>query len=354
MTHFKYVIIGAGLSGLTSAYYLNKLGESNYLVLESRDRIGGRIFTKNGIDLGATWFQNHHEMVVNFLNELQLESFDQYSKGKSILLYDPNRPVHYFESDPNAQAAKRIKGNSVSLIRRLSQSSVDKIKLYTIVQEIIDKGDHLKIVTNKETFTASKVILTIPPKLVSQLQFTPDLNISTKKILASTPTWMEHSIKVGITYEKAFWRNKNFSGTLIGQSGAVTELYDHCDPTTGIISLMGFVSENLREQNVDQRKKIILDYIANQLGTEVYNYLNYEENDWSKDPNTSNSLLTTFSRTHNYGHPVMQESIFNDKLIFSGTETSQLNAGYMDGAIYSGIRSAAHWNKPYFSNANSK
>lgn len=354
MTHFKYVIIGAGLSGLTSAYYLNKLDEANFLVLESRDRIGGRILTRNGIDLGATWFQTHHELVANLLNELQLESFDQYTQGKGILLYDTNRPVHYFESDPNAQAAKRIKGNSASLIKKLSQSSIDKIKLHTVVQEIMDKGDYLKIVTNKETYTASKVILTIPPKLVSQLQFTPSLDITTKEILASTPTWMEHSIKAGITFENAFWRNKNFSGTLIGQMGAVTELYDHSDAASRSHSLMGFVNEDLRDLDAIKRKKIILDYVANHLGNEVYNYLHYEEMDWSLDPNTSHSLLPAISRTHNYGHPVMQESIYNDKLLFSGTETSPLNAGYMDGAIYSGIRSIAHWNKTHFSKTNSK
>lgn len=354
MTHFKYIIIGAGLSGLTSAYYLNKLGESSFLIIESRDRIGGRILTKNGIDLGATWFQNHHESVSNFLKELQVDSFNQYAKGKGILLYDINRPVHYFESDPVAPASKRIRGNSTSIIRRLSQYFIDKIKLHTVVKEIIDQEDHVMIITNKETFTASKVILTMPPSLVSQLQFTPDLKASTKEILASTPTWMEHAIKVGITYEKAFWRTKNLSGTLIGQSGAVTELYDHSDSTTGINSLMGFVNENLREQDADKRKEIILDYVANHLGKEVYNYINYEEKDWSNDSNTSCSLLPAISRTHNYGHPVMNDSIFNDKLIFSGTETSQLNAGYMDGAIYSGIRSVVHWNKTQFSKPNSK
>lgn len=152
-----------------------------------------------------------------------------------------------------------------------------------------------------------------------------------------------------------FWRNEDLSGTLIGQLGAVTELYDHCDPSTGTYSLMGFVNEELRHLKTDKRKKIILDYIATYLGKEVHSYIHYEEKDWSLDPNTSHSLLTAaISRTNNYGHPVMQKSMYNDKLIFSGTETSPLNAGYMDGAIYSGIRSITHWNKTQFSKANSK
>ena len=47
----KYIIVGAGLSGLTSAYMLHKLGETDFIVLESRDRIGGRIHTQHGICL---------------------------------------------------------------------------------------------------------------------------------------------------------------------------------------------------------------------------------------------------------------------------------------------------------------
>jgi len=68
----KYIIVGAGLSGLTSAYFLNKLGETDFLILESRDRVGGRILTKNEIDFGATWFQDYHENVADLLAQQQI------------------------------------------------------------------------------------------------------------------------------------------------------------------------------------------------------------------------------------------------------------------------------------------
>lgn len=41
-----------------------------------------------------------------------------------------------------------------------------------------------------------------------------------------------------------------------------------------------------------------------------------------------------------YGNPVFQELYLNDKVLFSGAETSQLYGGYMDGAIYSGLLAA--------------
>jgi len=101
----KYIIIGAGLSGLTAARQLKKSGETDFLVLESRDRIGGRILTNDGIDLGATWFQTHHQKVLELLEELKVEKFHQYSRGRSVLVYSTMAPEHHFESDPNAPSA---------------------------------------------------------------------------------------------------------------------------------------------------------------------------------------------------------------------------------------------------------
>lgn len=50
----RALIIGAGLSGLTAAQALQTAGWE-VVVLEARDRIGGRVWTRDGIDLGAQW-----------------------------------------------------------------------------------------------------------------------------------------------------------------------------------------------------------------------------------------------------------------------------------------------------------
>ena len=54
------IILGAGLTGLTTAWLLKKQG-IKALILEARDHIGGRIETIEGanhtpIEMGATWF----------------------------------------------------------------------------------------------------------------------------------------------------------------------------------------------------------------------------------------------------------------------------------------------------------
>ena len=55
------LIVGAGMAGLTAANALNNAGIAN-IVIEGRDRIGGRLYTKDvggiPIDLGASWIHN--------------------------------------------------------------------------------------------------------------------------------------------------------------------------------------------------------------------------------------------------------------------------------------------------------
>ena len=63
----KTIIIGAGISGLTIA---SKLDNEDYIILEARERIGGRVFTNDkNIDDGAAWV---HGLCDNPLTNLLL------------------------------------------------------------------------------------------------------------------------------------------------------------------------------------------------------------------------------------------------------------------------------------------
>lgn len=72
----QVIIIGAGLAGLAAAYRLKQKGIS-FIILESRNRIGGRVFShqlNDGlvIELGGEWVGNSHTRVQELCDEFGL------------------------------------------------------------------------------------------------------------------------------------------------------------------------------------------------------------------------------------------------------------------------------------------
>lgn len=333
----KFIIIGGGLSGLTTANVLLEKGEEDFIILEARNRAGGRIFTKEGIDLGATWFQEQHIYTHELLKKYNLDSFTQYSRGKSVLIYNSMAPAHLFESDPNIAGAKRICGSSEALIKALSKPVTANLELDSPVTSIEMLDHYLEVKVSDQSYHAEKVIICIPPKIAKNIEYTPPLPDKLIEVMQNTHTWMSNAIKVGISYPEAFWKKKGLSGTIIGQIGPVIELYDHCNALENKYSLMGFVNEGLREETKASRKERILTYLEKHLGPEAGNYKSYIEKDWSKEKYTSGKSLKSVYMSPQYGNPIFEKTFLDGRLYFSGTETSSVFGGYLEGAIYSGL-----------------
>ncbi len=331
----KCVIIGAGLSGLTAGYELLKKGITDFIILEARDRTGGRIISKNGTDHGATWFQNYHEHLNQLLEELELDYFHQYREGNSLLIYNSMAAPHLFQQNPDEPAARRIGGGTEALIKSLESKLVEKIQLAEPVEAMQEDGNTIRVITSNASYEAEQVIVTIPPQLASEMNFSPELHKNELDTMRNTHTWMSNSIKVSLTFSRPFWKEKGFSGTVISQISPVVELYDHTNMEETEFSLMGFVNESIRNYDTQDRKNLILEYLEKCLGSEIREFLTYQETDWSKERFTSAGEAKPLYAHPQYGNELIQKPKWNGKLIFSGTETSSVYGGYMEGAIIS-------------------
>jgi monoamine oxidase len=86
---FDCIIIGGGFSGLAAARMLHKAGK-NFILLEARDRLGGRVHTQyfddgKYIDVGGQWVGPTQDRMYELASKYGMEWYETYNQGKNIL-----------------------------------------------------------------------------------------------------------------------------------------------------------------------------------------------------------------------------------------------------------------------------
>jgi monoamine oxidase len=91
-------VVGAGYAGLTAARRLSQGGKS-VVVLEARDRVGGRIWTErladgSPVDRGGAWLAPYHDAVYALAREVGVSTYKTWVKGAHLLV-DGDRTRRY-------------------------------------------------------------------------------------------------------------------------------------------------------------------------------------------------------------------------------------------------------------------
>jgi monoamine oxidase len=88
MSRCDVVVVGAGLSGLSTLQRLTRMGVDG-VVLEARDRVGGRTLSREHLgarfEHGAQWLGAGQDRVIALADELGLTRFAQHHTGTKIL-----------------------------------------------------------------------------------------------------------------------------------------------------------------------------------------------------------------------------------------------------------------------------
>jgi monoamine oxidase len=153
---------------------------------------------------------------------------------------------------------------------------------------------------------------------------------------------MATALKCVAVYDRPFWREAGWSGLAFSRVGPLTEVHDACTADGAAAALWGFVSADhaFRDMGFEERTGAVFDQLGRLFGPEAADPLQYHERDWSDDPYT-NDVVVWFGEPLPYGNPVLAEPAYGGRLVWAGTETADVGAGHMEGAVRSGQRAAA-------------
>src|SRR5256885_3499878 len=83
------IVVGAGLAGLSAARELQRRGAS-VLVLEARDRVGGRTLNEpigdgKVVEVGGQWIGPGQDRIAALARELGVDTFPTHSAGPNVI-----------------------------------------------------------------------------------------------------------------------------------------------------------------------------------------------------------------------------------------------------------------------------
>ena len=366
----RIAIVGAGVSGLYAAWLLQQQGLTDWLLIEGRTAVGGRILSEpaadacaalnpasrtDRFDLGPSWFwPGYQRQLDRLVRELGLERFEQHESGDMLVERSPSAPVRRMQGYVNSPPSMRLVGGmgalTDALLQRLDATrivtgqSVRRMRC-TDAQVELDSEDASGRATS---WRAEQAWLARPPRLVmQQIGFTPALPAPLAQAWQATATWMAPHAKYVAIYDRPFWREQGLSGEARSACGPLGEIHDASTPG-GSAALFGFfgVPARLRQGAPEAALRAhCRAQLARLFGPQASMPKAELFKDWAIDPYTA-----TASDSDSLGqHPEAPASEASTgpwagRLTGIGSEWAHQFPGYVAGAIEAasvGVRSLA-------------
>jgi len=348
------MIIGGGLSGIYAAYLLSQRNKS-FVVLEARDRIGGRILSPEHqgffSDLGPSWYWPAiHPKMAHLIQALDLKGYRQFEEGTGRF-QGPDGAVHTVSGYPMEPLSWRLSGGMIALITKLCEDiPVNTIRLNHPVCKIEKRSESVLVSVGElekepwSRFRSKKVILALPPRLAAAtILFNPDLSHNLTQAMLKIGTWMAGQAKFCALYKEPFWRQTGLSGQAFSQCGPLGEIHDGSNNRQVPYGLTGFVGIPAVHRNHQQRlSEAIFSQLSSIYGKPAAQPTIFFYQDWARERFTS----TQFDQPPMYEHPLYhppagQTSIWDGTIHFAGTETANQHGGYLEGALTAAERAVS-------------
>jgi monoamine oxidase len=349
---FDTIVIGGGISGLVATWQLRSHG-INALLLEARNRFGGRILTVGrkqsfNCDLGPSWFWPGQPEMAKLLHDFKLPFYEQASEG-AVLFQRENGSVERSHYSAPMAGSLRIRGGITQLVNIITDQIDSRFRLLEHEVTEVKSSQNLITITAKNptgivTINANRVALALPPRLAANITFQPLLPVPCLKTLRSTPTWMAGHGKFFATYDQPFWRQQGLCGSVISQCGPLAEIHDASTDSGQHFALFGFSALNAHARKSVGHDEFCRQAVA-QLGTVFGNQALDTRavyfQDWSRESFTATAEDEIPPGHHpDYGINPDIGPTWQSHLSFISSESSFQNGGLLEGAVAAGMRYA--------------
>ncbi|MFG2653423.1 flavin monoamine oxidase family protein [Streptomyces sp. NPDC048436] len=341
------VVIGAGASGLAAASILAKAGH-DVVVLEARDRIGGRLLSapagpEGSLDLGATWFWDDERHVRTLVSDAGLGSFPQHTTGDAV--YQDGGGVQRIAGNPIDARSHRFTTGAAALTDALAAMLPSgTLRLDTPVTAIrpgAAEGTGLTLHTPDTVIKAEHVVLAVPPALaLTRIDFEGQLPADLVHVAETTPVWMGAVAKVVAQYPEAFWRRDGLAGAAFSRTGPLQELHDMSGPEGQPAALFGFAHASAVSNAGPDFRAAVPRQLAQLFGPQAAHPLALYVQDWSAEQWTSPAGVAQLADYSCFGHRLYQRPALVGRLHWASTETVRGYAGHIEGALTGGERAA--------------
>ncbi len=341
------LIVGGGIAGLAAAAYLSDVGHTS-LILEARDRIGGRVLSFDvegeAFELGPSWVWPGQPLVAAELTRAGIQPFEQYATGALLYQQADGRLDKHDGLAPMANAL-RIKGGPSALVHALAaRVPSDHIHLSHQVTSLThtESGIRVEATTPEEPkqFLAQTVALALPPRLCSALAFQPALGRPLMEALERTPTWMAGHAKFTAVYDAAFWREAGLSGEAMSRRGPLVEIHDISPHKTGPYALFGFMGVDAaarRKFAPETLHTASLQQLGDIFGPQALAPIEARLQDWNTEPFTAGPGDEVPLAHHPaYGLTARADVPWVDQFHVISSETAHENGGLIEGALQRG------------------
>lgn len=355
------VIIGAGISGLYAATLLEKAGV-DYVILEARDRTGGRVLSGPELagtsadihaDMGAAWFwPDIQPDFAQLIERLDLPIIAHGRPGDMLYERQLTSPPERYPAWESSPASFRLKGGMQSLTAALkSQIPAEKIKTGHQVVAVSRAGKEVQVHTRAEgskktVFTGEHVFLALPPALAAKIEFNPAMPEQVLSGWRKTPTWMAPHAKYVAVYKTDLLHARQLSGHAGSRVGPMAEIHDVSEPDSGKTAIFGFIGVPAKSRwTVSEAalKNLCQEQLVRLFGQDAAEPEAEYIKDWAADPFTA----TECDLLQEAGH-IMPEQLPASEEWFGvitgiASEWSPQFSGYLAGAIESASMGVQRW-----------